>query len=160
MIEFYYADSDKTITVNGKTCQKPTGHCLVMPSMVEGVAYYNNRLYVTFESPATKFNPSVTTNTNPCKSAVYRIAALDISADLAYLNSEKPEYDRVIDLGMVKNINSEAAATAGDKLECDKDGYEQVMLDKDFAEPVDGKAVKYNYATVDETTDFTQKVYI
>ncbi|MGN1458429.1 MAG: hypothetical protein ACI4XP_10860, partial [Acutalibacteraceae bacterium] len=141
MIEFYYKDQYDSNGYN-----KKTGHCLVMPSMVEGVAYYNDRLYVSFESPAATYSN--------CESRVDRIAALDISADLAYLNSEQPEYDRVIDLGMVTTIGG---ATA---LEGDSDGYEQVMLDKDFKEPVDGKVVKYNYKTVDGETKFTQKVYM
>lgn len=127
MIEFYY--KDKFITVNGQKCQRPTGHCLVMPSMVEGVAYYNNRLYVSFESVANTF-------TN-CQSRVDRIAAIDISADIAYLDSNQPEYDRVIDLGMVTTIGG------ANTLEGDSDGYEQVMLDKDYT-GVDGAVYKYN----------------
>lgn len=139
MIEFYY--KDKTITVNGQTCQMPTGHCLVMPAMVEGVAYYNDRLYVSFESGANTFTD--------CHSRVDRIAALDISADLAYLNSllakdpDRPGYTRVIDLGMVRyEPDSKTSATAN-KVECDSDGYEQVMLDKDYT-GVDGAVYKYN----------------
>lgn len=144
MIEFYYKDSSKTITVNGQTCQKPTGHCLVMPSMVEGVAYYNNRLYVTFESPATTYSN--------CESRVDRIVALDISADLAYLNEQQPEYTRVIDLGMVTTIGG---ATA---LEGDSDGYEQVALDDTYTLAVDGAVYKYNASSGQKVYCYNSKV--
>lgn len=145
MIEFYY--QDKTVKLGTRDCLMPTGHCIVMPAMVEGVAYYNNRLYVTFESPATKYGT--------CQSRVDRIAALDISADLEYLDTEKPEYTRVIDLGGVTIIGK------SNNVNGDSDGYEQVILDenhklknKDGA-IINGKVISYNY----NGSAYTQTAY-